>query len=59
MPIRTAKDFTQSLKKGLIEPVYFLFGPETYLRDEAARLIADEAMRGTLLRVSEISLTFK
>ena len=50
MPIRTAKDFTQSLKKGLIEPVYFLFGPETYLRDEAARLIADEAMRGTLLR---------
>src|SRR5437667_4072407 len=50
MPIRTAKDFTQSLKKGLIEPVYFLFGPETYLRDEAARVIADEALRGTLLR---------
>src|SRR5438105_14645485 len=50
MPIRTAKDFTQSLKRGLIELVYFLFGPQTYLRDEAARLIADEAMRGTLLR---------
>src|SRR5947208_6510733 len=49
MPIRTAKDFTQSLKKGLIEPVYLLFGPETYLRDQAARLIAAEAMRGTLL----------
>src|SRR5438132_2373001 len=50
MPIRTAKDLTQSLKKGQIEPVYLLFGPETYLRDQAARLIADEAMRGTLLR---------
>src|SRR5438034_1356596 len=50
MPVRTSKDLTQSLKKGQIEPVYLLFGPETYLRDQAARLIADEAMRGTLLR---------
>jgi len=50
MPVRSSKDLTQALKKGQIEPVYFLFGPETYLRDETARLIADEAMRGTLLR---------
>src|SRR5437867_1553205 len=50
MPVRTSKDLTQALNKGQIEPVYFLFGPETYLRDEAARLIADQAMRGTLLR---------
>jgi len=50
MPVRTSKDLAQSLNKGQIEPVYFLFGPETYLRDEAARLIADEAMCGTLLR---------
>ncbi len=50
MPVRTSRDLTQSLKKAQIEPVYFLFGPETYLRDEAARLIAAEAMRGTLLR---------
>jgi DNA polymerase-3 subunit delta len=50
MPVRTSRDLTQALKKGQIEPVYFLFGPETYLRDEAARLIADEAMRDTLLR---------
>jgi DNA polymerase-3 subunit delta len=49
MPVRTSRDLAPSLKKG-IEPVYFLFGPETYLREEAARLIADEAMRGTLLR---------
>ena len=49
MPVRTSKDLTQALKKGQIEPVYFLFGPETYLRDEAARSIADQAMSGTLL----------
>src|SRR6266516_6448794 len=50
MPVLSLRDLAQSLKKGQIEPVYFLFGPETYLRDAAARLIADEAMRGTLLR---------
>ncbi|MDX6402585.1 MAG: polymerase subunit delta [Blastocatellia bacterium] len=50
MPVRTPKDLTQSLKQGKIEPVYFLFGPEAYLRDEAARAIADEALRNTLLR---------
>jgi len=49
MPVRTSKDLTQALKKGQIEPIYFLFGPETYLRDEAARSIADQAMSGTLL----------
>jgi DNA polymerase III subunit delta len=50
MPVKTPKDLTQSLKKGAIEPVYLLFGPEAYLRDEAARAIADEALRNTLLR---------
>ena len=50
MPVRTPKDLTQSLKVGKIEPVFFLFGPETYLRDEAARAIAAEALRNTLLR---------
>ena len=50
MPVKSPKDLSQSLKKGTIEPAYFLFGPETYLRDEAARSIADEALRGTLLR---------
>ncbi len=49
MPVRTSKDLTQALKKGQIEPIYFFFGPETYLRDEAARSIADQAMSGTLL----------
>ena len=50
MPVRAPKDLTQSLKQGKIAPVYFLFGPETYLRDEAARAIAEEALRNTLLR---------
>jgi DNA polymerase-3 subunit delta len=50
MPIRRPKDLSQALKHGKIEPVYLLFGPETQLRDEAARAIADEALRDTLLR---------
>ena len=50
MPVRTRKDLAQSLKQGKIEPAYFLFGPEGYLREEAARAIADEALRETLLR---------
>ena len=50
MPVRKPKDLTAILNQGKIEPVYFLFGPEAYLRDKAARAIADEALRGTLLR---------
>jgi DNA polymerase-3 subunit delta len=59
MPVRTPKDLTQSLKQGKIAPVYFLFGPEAFLRDEAARAIADEALRNTLLReFNESSFNF-
>jgi DNA polymerase-3 subunit delta len=50
MPVKSPKDLSQSLQNGTIEPVYFLFGPEAYLRDQAARAIAEEALRGTLLR---------
>ena len=50
MPVRAKKDLDQALKQGAIEPVYFLYGPETYLRDQAARAITDEALRDTLLR---------
>jgi DNA polymerase-3 subunit delta len=60
MPVRTRKDLDQALKQGQIEPVYFLYGPETYLRDQAARAIADEALRDTLQREfndSSFSLT--
>ncbi|MFN2579334.1 MAG: DNA polymerase III subunit delta [Pyrinomonadaceae bacterium] len=50
MPVRTRKDLDQALKKGEIEPFYFLYGSEVYLRDRAARLITDTALAGTLLR---------
>lgn len=50
MSVRSPKDLNQALKQGKIEPVYFLYGPETYLRDQAAGAIADEALRDTLLR---------
>jgi len=50
MPTRTRKDLEQALKKGQVEPVYFLHGTEVYLRDQAVRAIADTALTGTLLR---------
>jgi DNA polymerase-3 subunit delta len=50
MPSRTRKELEQSLKKGQIEPVYFLYGAESYLRDQAVREITEAALRGTLLR---------
>ena len=50
MAVRTRKELLQSLKQGKIEPVYFLFGPESYLRDQGAQAITGEALRGTLLR---------
>lgn len=50
MAVRTQKDLKQALKQGTIEPVYFLFGPESFLRNEAAREIANAALSDTLLR---------
>ena len=50
MAVRTRKDLLSALKKGQIEPIYFLFGPEDFLRDEAADLIANAALSETLLR---------
>ncbi len=47
---RTRKDLEASLKKGQLEPVYLLYGSETYLRDRAANDIAEAALQGTLLR---------
>src|SRR4051812_2400538 len=46
----TRKDLAQSVKKGQVEPVYFLYGEGTYLRDGAERQIAEAALTGTLLR---------
>jgi DNA polymerase-3 subunit delta len=59
MPVGTRKDLSQSLKQGIIAPVYLLWGPEAYLRDAAAQEVADAALQDTLLREfndSEFSL---
>ena len=50
MPVRSRKDLATALKQGKIESLYLLYGPETQLRDDAARAITDEALRETLLR---------
>jgi DNA polymerase III subunit delta len=50
MAVRAPKDLTQSLKQGTIEPIYFLFGPEAFLRDEAAQALTEAALKNTLLR---------
>lgn len=58
MALLRPADLKKSLKQGTIAPVYLLLGPESYLRDQAAREIADEAMHGTLLReFNDISIS--
>jgi DNA polymerase-3 subunit delta len=46
----TRTELNRSLSAGRVEPLYLLVGCETYLRDVAARNIADVALSGTLLR---------
>jgi DNA polymerase-3 subunit delta len=48
--VRNRKDLERELKQGKLSPVYLLFGPEGYLRDQAAAAITNEALRDTLLR---------
>src|SRR6267154_2479392 len=50
MPILTRQQLEASLKDGQIAPVYLLIGVETYLRDHAARAIAEAALKDSLLR---------
>jgi DNA polymerase-3 subunit delta len=46
----TREELWRRLKGGRIEPLYLLFGPEGYLRDAAARAVADAALKGAALR---------
>src|SRR5205085_7791130 len=46
----TREELWRRLKGGRVEPLYLLFGPEDYLRDAAARAIADAALKGAALR---------
>ena len=50
MSTLTRTELDRSLKAGKIQPLYLLVGSETFLRDTAARNIADLALSGTLLR---------
>src|ERR671916_2238573 len=44
------EELWKRIKGGRVEPLYLLFGPEDYLRDAAARRIADAALEGASLR---------
>jgi DNA polymerase-3 subunit delta len=50
MPAITNEQLTRSLTTNQIASLYLLVGEETYLRDLAAKLIADAALSDTLLR---------
>jgi DNA polymerase-3 subunit delta len=46
----TREELWRDLKAGKVGPLYLLHGPEDYLRDAAARAVADAALKGTALR---------
>jgi len=50
MSTLTRADLDRSLAAGRVDSLYLLLGCESYLRDTAARQIADVALTGTLLR---------
>ncbi|MDQ3798648.1 MAG: DNA polymerase III subunit delta [Acidobacteriota bacterium] len=50
MAVLAREDLRNQLKRGEIAPVYLLFGDETYLRDLAAKIIADRALSDSSLR---------
>jgi DNA polymerase-3 subunit delta len=60
MSTSTREDLRKALKAERTEPLYLLFGAETYLRDLAARAITDAVLRDAPLREfneSSFSLT--
>lgn len=46
----TREELWRRLKGDKVEPLYLLYGPEDYLRDAAARAVADAALKGAALR---------
>lgn len=50
MKILSREDLRNQLIRGELAPVYLLFGEETYLRDAAAKFIADKALTDSSLR---------
>jgi DNA polymerase-3 subunit delta len=50
MPSITRDELWRRLKAGPVGPLYLFFGAEGYLRDAAARAVADIALKGAALR---------
>jgi len=50
MSALTRQELHKALKQGELAPLYLLFGAETYLRDLAARAVADAALKDAPLR---------
>jgi DNA polymerase-3 subunit delta len=50
MSTLTREELRRQLKSGKLHPLYLLYGPEEYLREKAARAIADSALNGAPLR---------
>jgi DNA polymerase-3 subunit delta len=50
MSTLTRDELRRALKEGRLAPLYLLYGAENYLRDRAARAIADAALHGAPLR---------
>ena len=50
MPILTREALRNSMRRGALDPVYLLFGSETYLRDLALRFICDRCFTEQELR---------
>ena len=50
------EDLRNQLKRREIAPVYLLFGPETYLRDVAAKTIGDFSFAEGDLRLKAVNL---
>ncbi|HEY0078471.1 MAG TPA: DNA polymerase III subunit delta [Pyrinomonadaceae bacterium] len=50
MSTLTREELRRALKSGQVAPLYLLFGAEGYLRDAAARAIAETVLKGAPLR---------
>jgi len=44
MPAQSVDTLSRSLNKGVLAPVYYFYGPEDVLKDEAVRAILDKAL---------------
>lgn len=50
MSTQTREELKRALRENRLEPLYLLFGAESYLRDAAAKVITETALRGASLR---------